>query len=166
MPRSFCRPELLPADVPPDLLCCRAYPGHRKGCPNYGKRDTCPPTAQRWTPEFIDAHLWVAVWNKYAFADHVAYMRRRHPAWSKRQLECCLYWQKQARAQLQYGIDHLLRELTDAGRSEAVVWKVPEAHGVNITATMASLKVTLEWPPIRWAYQVALISFPRIGKGA
>ena len=32
----------------------------------------------------------------------------------------------------------------------------PEAAGVNVTATMASIDIDLEWPPVTVAYQVAL----------
>lgn len=166
MPRAFVKPELLPAEVGPGLLCQRRYQGHRKGCPNYGKRDTCPPHAEQWNQEFVDNHLWVAVWNKFAFGDHVKYLRRVHPAWTRRQLECCLYWQPTARKRLKMLLDQFMTELSDEGRAEAAIWKIPEAHGVNVTQTMASIGVFLEWPPIRWTYQVALVSFPRLKMGA
>ena len=33
--------------IDPDVrdLCPRSYPGHPHGCPNYGKRPSCPPQA-------------------------------------------------------------------------------------------------------------------------
>jgi hypothetical protein len=37
----------------------------------------------------------------------------------------------------------------------------PGACGVNVTATMAALEIDLEWPPVRWAYRVALVGRPR-----
>jgi hypothetical protein len=36
----------------------------------------------------------------------------------------------------------------------------PEACGVDVTATMASIGVALEWPPVSTAYQVALVGSP------
>jgi hypothetical protein len=32
----------------------------------------------------------------------------------------------------------------------------PEAMGVNVTATMKEIGIQLEWPPKRWAHQVAM----------
>lgn len=40
------------------------------------------------------------------------------------------------------------------------IWKTtycPEAMGVNVTATMKNLGVTLEWPPQKVVYKVAII---------
>ena len=81
-------------------------------------------------------------------------MRAKHPDWSERQLACCLYWQGTARKQL--------RELTDKFieiHPECIIIPVPEAMGVNVTATMKSIGHELEWPPRTVAYQVALAGF-------
>ena len=103
-----------------------------------------------WDAEFVaEARFW-AIWNVFPFGQHVAKMRRRHPDWSRRQLECCLYWQNTARKQLRETVLHFLD-----GRTLHVEM-IPEAHGVNVTATMRLLGIKLEWPPKRWAYQVAL----------
>jgi hypothetical protein len=39
-----------------------------------------------------------------------------------------------------------------------VVFLVPEAHGLNVTATMKSIGIELEWPPKTVTYQIALAS--------
>lgn len=36
----------------------------------------------------------------------------------------------------------------------------PEAHGVNLTETMRSAGIVLEWPPDRLAYQIVLAGTP------
>jgi len=36
----------------------------------------------------------------------------------------------------------------------------PEAMGVNVTLTLDAEGITLEWPPVRIARQVALIAYP------
>ncbi|NIN69704.1 MAG: hypothetical protein GTO63_34475, partial [Anaerolineae bacterium] len=60
-------------------LCTRPYHGHPKGCPNYGKRPSCPPAAPL-LGEVLDLdHAVYAVWNRFDFAGHVARMRARHP---------------------------------------------------------------------------------------
>jgi hypothetical protein len=90
------------------------------------------------------------IWNKFPFGEHVARMRERHPDWSERQLACCLYWQGTARKQLEAEIEKFRRVRCTS------VFRIPEAHGVNVTATMERVGVYLEWPPKRWAYQVAI----------
>lgn len=134
-------------------LCVRPYAGHDKGCPNFGAKPGCPPTAPL-LPEHVDLSkkVW-AVYNVFPFGEHVEAMRKRHPDWSQRQLECCLYWQGRARHQLEVEIAGALRGLGD----DHVVLRRPEAVGVNVTATMAQAGVVLEWPPRTRTVQVALV---------
>lgn len=131
-------------------LCTRPYPNHRKGCPNYDKKEGCPPGAPLFDatckPEVI------VVWNVFDFSAHVARMREAHPDWSQRQVECCLYWQGTARKHLRHEVKLALRE-----HPGATVVMCPEAMGVDVTATMRSLGVDLEWPPERKAVQVAFL---------
>jgi hypothetical protein len=79
-------------------------------------------------------------------------MKAKHPTWSQRQLECCLYWQGKARKQLRLRVEAFLKN----NGSKAVLY-CPEACGVDITETMRSIGVELEWPPKIYTYQVALI---------
>ena len=132
-------------------LCQRPYPGHRQGCPNFGKRDSCPPLTQR-LESFMDIgdKLWL-IWNRFDLGIHATKMRVRHPEWSVRQVYCCLYWQGTARKELRLNIDAFLLE-----HPGLIVLTCPEAHGVNVTEAMRCIGIGLEWPPIKYAYQVAL----------
>ncbi len=147
-------------------LCCRPYPGHPKGCPNWGKRDTCPPAAPLLQDILTLVEPVFAVWNRFDLAAHVARMRERHPGWSDRQLYCCLCWQGTARKQLRAKIKCFLHEQNLANaldlkyHVDLLVVGCPEACGVNVTATLASIGITLEWPPRVWAYQVVLVGQP------
>jgi len=132
-------------------LCVRPYPGHKKGCPNFGKREYCPPQAPL-LPLVFDLHRPViAVWNRFDLAAHVGRLQVKHPEWSWRQLVCCLYWQGTARRALEGEIKVALPQ------GNIGVLRCPEACGVNVTATMASIGVVLEWPPKTVTYQVALV---------
>jgi len=141
------------------LLCRRPYLGHARGCPNWGRRPTCPPAAPLITESLDLSRAVFCVYNAFDLAAHVRRMRALHPEWSERQLHCCLYWQAGARKQLQCRMHEFL--LTHPG---LVLVYVPEACGVDVTATMASLGVTLEWPPMHLAYQVALAGTPHGGR--
>lgn len=133
-------------------LCIKPYPGHSKGCPNFGKKKGCPPGAAKYD-EVYDLNLPVhAIINKFDFKAHTDRMRMLHPEWSERQVRCCLYWQPGARKQLLIKIKEFLKQY---GRGYSIE-TCPEAMGVNITATLAKVGIELEWPPETVAYQVAL----------
>lgn len=132
-------------------LCYRPYPNHPKGCPNYNKKKDCPPQAKFIYETLKGDSPIYAIWNCYDFARHVAKMKRLHPEWSKRQVECCLYWQPTARKSLKAEI-----QLFKAQYPALIVIGCPEGQGVNISATMQSIGVELEWPPVTVTYQVAI----------
>jgi predicted metal-binding protein len=134
-------------------LCVKPYPNHKKGCPNYNKKATCPPQSQTiWDIFHIGEEIY-AIWTIFDFAGHVKKMRTKHPSWSQRQLECCLYWQGTARKRLRKEI-----ELFQLSRNDKkwTILQCPEACGVDVTATMKSIGQYLEWPPRTKTYQVAI----------
>ena len=139
-------------------LCQQPYPGHPRGCPNYGKRPTCPPAAP-WIGDFLRLDLphWL-VWTRFDLAAHVQRMRDRHPAWSERQLRCCLYWQA-AQRKLLKGAVALVTGVTRLDGYRYVHSLCPEGMGVNVTASMERVGIVLEWPPERTAYQVAVVGY-------
>lgn len=147
MPYAIVKPVL---DYSVRNLCVRPYPLHPKGCPNFGKKDGCPPLAEPIS-EILDMAAPVyAIWNAFDLLAHVENMRLKHPHWSDRQLYCCLYWQPRARKYLEGQIH------TFSTRIMARKVYCPEAHGVNVTATMKTLGIELEWPPVNVAYQIIL----------
>jgi len=75
-------------------LCTKPYPNHPKGCPNFGKKDDCPPQEKLITEVFnMHKQFWF-LWAEFDFAAHRAKMRAAHPEWSDRQVDCCLYWRR------------------------------------------------------------------------
>ena len=132
-------------------LCCKPYHNHRKGCPNWDKKKGCPPkllTIDRILD--LEKPTYI-IYNRYNFLEHTNKMRKLHPDWTDRQVECCLYWQGTARKQLRAEIKRFLVEHRDY-----YVESCPEGAGVNITETMKQVEVELEWPPKRYSYQVVL----------
>jgi len=152
MPSILVKPVL---DTGVRSLCIQAYPNHPKGCPNYGQKLTCPPNAPIFD-RIINIHCPVyAIYNVFDLEAHRERMRKLHPEWSPRQLDCCLYWQPSARKQLNMEIYSFL--LCHTG------WRIttcPEAEGVNVTDTMKRAGVFLEWPPVHTTYQIALAGVP------
>lgn len=132
-------------------LCAQAYPGHPKGCPNFGKRWTCPPKAPKVEHVFDFSKPIFVIWNTYDLKAHLEKMEQLHPEWSDKQKNCCLYWQGSARKALR-------REITDfcSKYPDLFVTTCPEAMGVNVTGTMCTIGHFLQWPPKTMTYQVAV----------
>ena len=142
-------------------LCAKEYKGHKHGCPNFGKKASCPPGCPRIEDTLDLAKPVFAVYNVFDLAAHVRRMRAKHPDWSWRQLVCCLYWQPRARKALTQEIrGFYIANVGDPTRNWRVV-STPEGQGVNITATMKAAGIELEWPPKTVAYQVALVGHRR-----
>ena len=141
-------------------LCARPYLGHPKGCPNFNDNPArvppCPPFAP-FVEDALDVALPVyAVWNIFDLAEQKERMWRVHPNWSERQAVCCLYWQKGARKALSGKIASFMNY-----KKGLIALMCPEAYGINITATMKSVGVELEWPPQNIAYQIAIVGFKK-----
>lgn len=131
-------------------LCFKAYPNHPKGCPNFNKRTNCPPKAPLWE-DICDLGLatWL-MWTKFDLGSHRERMKTKHPNWSRRQLDCCLYWQNTARKPLK---NFIKTKWLMPGFFKTTC---PEAMGINVTETMGQIGIKLEWPPEKWTYQVAM----------
>jgi len=137
------------------VLCARPYPGHKNGCPKFNKGNVaCPPGAPLFD-KYFDLHSPIfAVINEFDIGRHAEKLAERHPKWSDRQLRCCLYWQAGARKRLAEKIEKVLK-LDCFNGYEATT--CPEAMGVNVTETMRTVGVLLEWPPLNIARQIAMI---------
>jgi hypothetical protein len=134
-------------------LCLHEYPGHPKGCPNFGMRPDCPPMAPFFEEVYNMDAPFFAVVNSFDLGDHVDRMRAKHPGFSDRQLYCCLFWQPKARKQLRLKVAEMMKKVGWLGLT---VEFNPEAMGVDLTATLADAGIALEWPPRKIACQVAL----------
>ena len=150
--------SLIKIEIAPAMrgLCAKPYPGHPNGCPNYGVKSSCPPRRAHIV-EILDITRPIyAIWNVFNIGEHAARLKDKFPAWSDRQLYCCLYWQPKARKELAEKI-----KLFNIAVPGQVIVPIPEATGVNITETMANIGERLEWPPRNKAYQVVLAGTPR-----
>jgi len=132
-------------------MCFKPYPNHPTGCPNFGKRSSCPPCVPVFEEVFDVAKPLYVIWTTFPIGTHIAKMKALHPNWSERQLTCCLYWQGSARKNLKREIFKF-----QTSHPSLFITTCPEAMGVNVTATMASIGEKLEWPPLIMTYQVAI----------
>lgn len=149
----------------PDVryLCKSRYRGHPYGCPNYGKRDTCPPTC-KLLPDMLDLSkpVW-ALWADFNLAAHVSKLRMKFPYWSIRQLRNCRYWQGTVRKFLRQQADQWMKDHYHniPHPRGYVLLECPEALGINVTATMKHIGVDLEWPPTQTVRKIFIMGVPK-----
>jgi len=64
-------------------LCRLPYHGHSKGCPNYGKRETCPPGRPLIDEVFDLENELFAIYTSFPVGEFAERMRITHPEWSE-----------------------------------------------------------------------------------
>jgi predicted metal-binding protein len=130
--------------------CKLPYTDHPHGCPNYGKRKTCPPQSPLFEKIVKSPFTLVAV--KFNLENHVKKMKKKHPGWSDRKARCVLYWQKK--------MNRCLRETCEriaSNNPNSVVLYKPEANGVNVFETCRKIGLILEKNPQKIVWKIAII---------
>jgi hypothetical protein len=136
-------------------MCKLPYAGHPHGCPNFGVKFGCPPSAPKLADVYnLSLPCWCII-NSFDLTSHVGKLRLKYPAWSHRQLYCCLYWQPTARKALATMVSGFKSQYP-----EYLVSLCPEALGLDVSATLANSGVNLEWPVHTKALQVAFAGYP------
>lgn len=136
--------------------CLMPYPGHPKGCPNYGNKNhpDCPPHSSIIT-DFMDLSKphWLIVVS-FDLAAHVRALSKKHPQWSDRQCRCCLYWQGTPRSQLRKEA-----QAFSMSKPGTVSTLCPEGRGVNIFRTCHQHGLTIRKNPKDIVYKIALVGY-------
>ena len=144
----------------PRSLCAKEYHGHKKGCPNYGKYDLCPPNAPMFDEIFDMSKDVYLIHYAYDIKSHMEKMKNKHPHWTDRQLRNVLYWQGTAKKFHRAEIKKFLDKYGHLGYEVAT----PEALGVDVTKTLEKVGIILEWPPMNYSYRIAFAGIPKEGK--
>jgi len=126
-------------------LCTASFYKHPKGCPNYNKKEGCPPN-QPLIDEILDFQRDLfAIYTEFNVGEFAEKIKSAHPDWkSPRQWYNPRYWQPKARkfqrqeeknAKEEYSLDVILNS--------------PEANGLNVTGLMKEIGIAMKWnwPP-------------------
>jgi predicted metal-binding protein len=133
--------------------CKLPYPGHPNGCPNWNKSVNCPPLVANAQEnfDFGNKHWFVVI--EFNLASHRAKMAKKHPNWSFRQCNCCLYWQNKVRCKLKKKCNDFLSRMP--GYSYTLL---PEAMGINIFKTVRKHGINIKKNPVDIVYKIALVA--------
>ncbi len=134
-----------------DKWCRLPYKNHKNGCPNYGKRKSCPPFARKFE-ELIEAPFFL-VTQEFDLENQKQKMKEKHPNWTECQCRNLLYWQRGFVRKLKeeaYGYANSLGP-------DFTVLEVPEANGVNVFQTCKNVGITLEINPQKKVIKVMIV---------
>ena len=139
-------------------LCRTPYHNHPKGCPNYGKRQDCPPCEQVSNRFDLSKPIYV-IYTEFPVGTFAERMRVCHPEWDDqpRQWYNCIRWQGTARK-------HHKKDVLEFQKLFPIlhVDMNPEALGVNVTELMKQAGIELEsnyhedHDPKRKTYRVSI----------
>ena len=121
--------------------CTLPYPNHKKGCPNYGKKDGCPPLTNNFLEIIQDPYFLVI--QEFDILTHSRKMKEKHPKWTERQCRNLLYWQKGVNKKLKNKTYELAKNMGD----DYIVLEIPEANGVDVFNTCLNVGINLEMYP-------------------
>lgn len=141
----------------PRGMCIRKYHGHPKGCPNYGKKDVCPPNAPMFDQVFDLSKPIYLIYSIFDIGAHAEKMRKKHPDWTEIQQYNLLYWQGTARKELKKNIKDFKALYEDMGY---YVVLSPDAMGVNVNDTLKKIGIVFEWPARKYVYKIAMGGIP------
>jgi len=130
--------------------CRLPYPRHPKGCPNYGKKEGCPPQAKKVWSIIKAPYFLVGVC--FNLKEHVQRMKRKHREWSDAQARCLLYWQPKVNKKLRHVAERFSSQIPNS-----IVLYTPEANGVHVFKTCKEIGIVLERNPQNFVWKIALI---------
>ena len=133
--------------------CTLPYPGHRNGCPNFGKYEDCPPRA----PYFLDVYKseGFVAFMRFDFGEFLSKKKEIHPDWTERALRNPWHFQGHLDSKLR---NFVISELDKPEFKNFQVVTSPEAMAVNIHLTARRAGIELEWPPRNNMFRIALIA--------
>jgi len=136
--------------------CTIPYHNHPKGCPNFGKRDECPPNAPMVEDVFDFNEKMYFVIEEFDLKSHVEKMKAKHPHWSLRQCKNLLYWQGGVRKRLKEKTENFITW----NDQHMIYTLLPEAMGVMVINTAIALGIPIEKTPENRVFKISLVGYP------
>jgi predicted metal-binding protein len=145
------KPEEIPFIRNIERLCCKPYPGRSRGCPNYNKKEGCPPNLCELEKMFDFNKDLFLIYYEFNIGKHARNMKKRHPDWTEKQCYNSRHWQGTARNLRDEEIKKYKEE-----KEINYLTNSPEAYGVNVNLLMKKVGINLEWPPRKITRLVSL----------
>jgi predicted metal-binding protein len=121
-------------------LCTQPYYKHSKGCPNFNKKDGCPPNILHISEEYDLTSLHALV-LQFPFEQYINLKKEIHPDWTNRALANQRHWQSHLRATLLNQYDS---EIKEQYPNHTLILN-PEGQGINVEETLKTVGIQLDW---------------------
>jgi len=131
--------------------CRLSYYNHPHGCPNFGKRKSCPPFTKNFL-DIIEPPFFLVI-EEFNIDLYIKKMKEKHPNWTDKQCRNLLYWQKGVKKKLK----EKAYEFSGYLGNGYTVLEVPEANGVNVFQTCNNVGIMLERYPQKIIKKVMII---------
>ena len=131
-------------------LCLSRGGSFRNGCPNYGKKEGCPPRRLFSEDYDLDKPIYL-ISSDFDIFNHSEKIREKHPGWTEKAIYNPRYWQATARKIHRLDIGKFL-----SAYPNYAVERSPEGAGVNVDALCKSVGIILEWPPRKLTRLISL----------
>lgn len=130
------------------LWCQLPYPNHPHGCPNYNKSPLCPPNSPEFTMDSLYGYKkLILLWVEFNFNQYKQEMGKKHPSFSQKQVECCLYYQNTLKNMLKLEITKYSPSLILGCGSGFGSCYSMESVGINVMMTLKKLQIPFEVKP-------------------
>lgn len=135
-------------------LCTQPYYKHSKGCPNFNKKEGCPPNILHISEEYdlTSLHAFVL---RFPFEQYLNLKKEIHPDWTNRALANQRHWQSHLRATL---LSAYKEEIEEQYPNHTLILN-PEAQGINVDETLKTVGIELEW--CKQNEQGEIVEFPQ-----
>ncbi len=120
-------------------LCVQPYYNHKRGCPNFGKKEGCPPNLRHISEEYDMDSIHILL-LEFPFGEYFAQRKEVHPDWTNRALINPRHWQNHLRACL----NREWENIQDDYPEHTFIYN-PEGQGVNIVETLRLNGIEMEW---------------------
>ncbi|MFA7628273.1 MAG: hypothetical protein WCY37_02585 [Candidatus Dojkabacteria bacterium] len=128
-------------------MCTKEYYNHKRGCPNFGSREGCPPNLKHIT-KIVDISTLHFFLVQFDFEEYIRRKMERSPGRTNRDYANQRQWQGHLKSQLkkrwkevdQYNYPNYILHLEPESYC-----RNPEAHGINVIRTLENHGFEVDW---------------------
>ena len=128
-------------------MCTQEYYKHKRGCPNFGRHEGCPPGLKHIT-EIVDISTLHFFLVQFDFEEYIRQKMERSPGKTNRDYANQRHWQSHLRSQLvrrweeveQYNYPQY-----QLHKERSSYCQNPEGHGINVVATLEKYGFEVGW---------------------
>lgn len=137
----------------PRSFCIRPYKNHKKGCPNYNKRENCPPNIPSMYDQVFDVSDVYAIVTKFDLKTYYEQRRKNRPDLHEGHIKNPRNWKGTDLKNNDLAISEWFLENPD--KTNYVASRDLECMGVQVQDTLRAVGLDISFPVTDYAYRIA-----------